>query len=120
VNVTSPTPGVYQNLETPNIVGAQRITTTGVSSTLTVQVLPTITKAFAAPTVPVGATSTLVFTLNNAAPGAVARTGLAFTDTLPAGISIANPAAPTTNGQCGTPAYTRPTTRSRSRRPRST
>jgi uncharacterized repeat protein (TIGR01451 family) len=106
VNVTSPTPGVYTNASTPNIVGAQRITTTGISAALTVQVLPTITKAFGAGSVPVGGTATLSFTIDNTAPSAVNRGGLAFTDTLPAGISIANPPAPTTNGQCGTPAYT--------------
>ncbi len=106
VNVVSATAGTYNNTNAANIGGTARVDTTGVNATLTVQAIADLTKAFAAPTVNVGATTTLTFTINNTAPSAVNRTGIAFTDTLPAGISIANPPLPTTNGNCGTPAFT--------------
>ena len=48
---------------------------------------PTMTKSFAPSTVAVGATSTLTFTVTN--PNAsVAVSGVAFTDTLPAGLTV--------------------------------
>ena len=57
------------------------MTTTGVNATLTVQSLPTLTKAFSPTTVGVGQNSVLTFTITNPA-GAPARTGLTFTDAL--------------------------------------
>ena len=52
-------------------------------------VAPTFSKAFGAPTIPVGGTTTLAFTLTN--PNTVGLTGVAFTDTLPAGLTIPGP-----------------------------
>ncbi len=57
---------------------------------------PTIAKSFTSPIVK-GATSTLTFTINNTAVGNQALTGVAFTDVLPAGLSVADSSA----SQCG-------------------
>lgn len=52
---------------------------------------PTFTKAFAPDTIGPGCVSTLTFTITNASGSPV--TDLAFTDNLPAGVTIATPAA---------------------------
>jgi uncharacterized repeat protein (TIGR01451 family) len=52
---------------------------------------PVFTKAFAPATISVGGVSTLTFSIDNTASGSDA-TGLDFTDTLPAGMVVANPA----------------------------
>ncbi len=62
-----------------------------------------IAKAFLPATTNVGGVSTLRITLSN--PNAGALSGYNFTDTLPAGMTIANPTALSTNG-CGTPVFT--------------
>lgn len=60
---------------------------------------PTITKAFAPTSVVMGGTSTLTFNIAN--PNAAATlSGVAFTDTLPAGLVVSTPNALT--GSCGT------------------
>ena len=104
VDVTSNTAGTYNNTNAANISATQRVDTTGVNSTLTVQALPTLTKAFSPTTVGVGQNSVLTFTITNPA-GAPARTGLTFTDTLPAGAVIGTPNG-LVNGCGGTPTIT--------------
>ena len=106
VDVTSGLPGAYGNTDAGNITLAQRIGTTGVNATLVVQARPTLTKAFATAALGLGQATTLTFSVNNAAAGSVNRAALSFTDTLPAGLAIANPPVPATNGQCGAPAFT--------------
>jgi hypothetical protein len=59
---------------------------------------PTLTKAFGASAFALGGTDTLTFDLNNPNAGSP-LTGLAFTDTLPAGLLIATPNG--LNGSCG-------------------
>ena len=55
-------------------------------------VAPTIAKAFGAPSIAVNGSTTLTFTLAN--PNATtALTGVAFTDTLPAGLVVSTPNA---------------------------
>jgi uncharacterized repeat protein (TIGR01451 family) len=59
---------------------------------------PTITKTFAAATIPLNGTASLTFTIHN--PNATATlTGLAFTDSLPAGLVVAS--TPNLNNNCG-------------------
>ena len=64
---------------------------------LTAPPAPTLAKAFAADPVVKGATTTLAFTLDNTAPGNQPLTGIAFTDVLPAGLSVAT----TSSSHCG-------------------
>lgn len=81
VEVTSSRLGVN-----PNTVSGVTTTQTPVAGAgagpvnLTVRAKPTITKAFGTPSIPVGGTSTIVFTLGNS--NAVALTNARFTDTL--------------------------------------
>lgn len=58
---------------------------------------PTISKAFAAATMPLNGSTTLTFTLTN--PNASALSGVAFTDSLPAGMVVATPNGAA--GDCG-------------------
>lgn len=57
---------------------------------------PTISKSFSPSPVAVGGTSTLTFTITNPNPG-VALSGIAFNDTLPAGMTVTSGSTP----QCG-------------------
>ncbi len=54
---------------------------------------PTITKTFASDPIVKGATSVLGFTLDNTEVGNVALTGVAFTDVLPAGLTVTSGSA---------------------------
>ncbi|MDQ1391277.1 MAG: trimeric autotransporter adhesin [Acidimicrobiaceae bacterium] len=60
---------------------------------------PTITKSFQKGSIPLGATTTLAFTIGNPAANTVALTGVQFTDSLPAGLLVATPNA--LSGSCG-------------------
>ena len=67
-------------------------------------ILPTFTKVFSPDIIGPGSVSTLTFTISNG--GASTVTGLTFTDTLPAGVIIANPAVASTtclDGQVSAP-----------------
>jgi LPXTG-site transpeptidase (sortase) family protein len=66
------------------------------SDTVAVVGPPTIAKAFTPDSITVGGTSTLQFTLTNTNSGA-ALTGVAFSDTLPAGVTVAS----SSSAQCG-------------------
>jgi uncharacterized repeat protein (TIGR01451 family) len=73
------------------------------TATLNVQAPPTLTKTFANPVIfyqlTTSNTTTLSFTVTNPAGNPLAQNGIAFTDTLPAGLFVANPAGVT--GSCG-------------------
>ena len=88
-NVQSATSGSYTNSinagAVSSSIGANAV---GASATLNVA-RPNITKGFSVATVPLNATATLTITLSNAT--AVAMTGAAFSDALPAGLTASAP-----------------------------
>ena len=97
VNVSSVTPGVYTNTIPASAIHTQQGVTnvSAASAPLNVQAIG-ITKSFSPTAFQSGGSSTLTITLQN--PSSAAYTGVAFTDTLPAGLTVASaPASP----QCG-------------------
>jgi Domain of unknown function (DUF4214) len=88
VTVTGAAAGNYTNT-----TGAVTSTNGGTGNTATANLVvaapPTITKAFGAATIPLNGTTTLTFNIAN--PNGTALTGIAFTDTLPAGLVVATP-----------------------------
>src|SRR5207244_9771675 len=83
VDVTSSTVGGPYNNAAANIGATVRITNSVTVSGLTVQPVPALTKGFSPAAIGVGQTSTLTFTITNPA-ASPARTGLTFSDALPA------------------------------------
>ncbi len=107
VQVKATTAGVK-----PNTTGVISATETGAgatsnTATLTVVGAPVLAKAFTPPTVVFGQTSSLGFTITNNNT-TVALTGIAFSDTLPAGVTVANSGPTATCG--GTLTTTAPNT----------
>jgi hypothetical protein len=98
VNVTGTSAGAKNNT-TGNITSVQGGTGGTASASLAVEGPPTISKAFGAPSILLGGSTTLTFTLTNSAVNPVAEAGVAFTDTLPAGLVVATPNGLTDN--CG-------------------
>jgi uncharacterized repeat protein (TIGR01451 family) len=98
VNVTGTTAGAKNNT-TGNVTSTQGGTGNTGSASLAVVAPPTINKAFGASSVLLGGTTSLTFTLTNPAANSVSETGVAFTDTLPAGLVVATPNALTDS--CG-------------------
>ena len=90
VNVTGIAAGQMNNM-----TGAVRSTEGGTGGTASASVIveapPVIAKAFSPTTVVPNSVSTLTFTITNPAVNTLAQTGLAFTDTLPAGLVVATP-----------------------------
>jgi hypothetical protein len=101
INVVGVTPGTKVNSVTVN--SDQGVGNTA-TATITVNpaLPPSIAKTFGATSIPVGGTTSLVFTLTNLQAGAVSDTGVAFTDTLPAGLSVATPNNLTSSCPSGT------------------
>ena len=97
VNVTGAASGSFTNT-----TGAVSSTNGGAGNTatanLTVASPPTIAKAFGASTVALNNTTSLTFTITNPNTG-MALSGIAFTDTLPAGLVVAT--ANNLNNTCG-------------------
>jgi len=103
VDVTGTAAGVFTNTS-----GSISSTETGVNTTdtgygedsLTVIAPPEINKTFGTTNLITGETTSLTFTITNPNPnGATSLTGVAFTDTLPAGLVVATPNGLT--GGCG-------------------
>ncbi len=91
INVTGTTLGTKDNTSDPVKAFGQTLVGNMASATLSVIHPPTISKQFAVPTVPVGGSTTLTFTVGNPGTNSVTLMGVAFTDTLPAGLVVANP-----------------------------
>ena len=88
VNVTGVTAGTQIN----SVTVSDAVAGVGNTSSATVVVLapPTLTKAFTDASININGTTTLTFTVTNPNAG-TGLTGIAFTDTLPAGLVIASP-----------------------------
>src|SRR5262249_3547014 len=86
VTVTGTTSGVKHNV-TNNVSSSNGGTGNTAMADLTVASAPTIMKSFGAASIQVGQMTSLNFTLSNP-NAALPLTGVAFTDTLPAGLSV--------------------------------
>jgi len=112
VTVTGAVAGNYSN--TVSGAGAITSTTSGVgatgpasnTATLTVLAPPSIAKVFNPSTIALNATASLAFTITNPAANTVALTGVAFTDTLPTGLTVASSSAAVCGGTLTTTAPT--------------
>jgi uncharacterized repeat protein (TIGR01451 family) len=102
VNVTATTAGDKVNT-TSNVTSTNGGTGNTGASTLAVVSPPSISKAFSPNPIAVGGVSTLTFTITNPNAGTT-LTGVAFTDSFPAGLQVAATPSATTTG-CGSPPF---------------
>ena len=107
VDVTSSTPGTVTNT-TGSISTAEAGTGGTASAPLTVIAPPSMGKIFNPNPIAVNGTTSLTFTITNPTANSVALAGVAFTDPLPGGLTVANGTAAACNG--GTLTTTAPTT----------
>jgi len=89
VNITGTASGNFVNT-TGNVSSTNGGTGNTATANLVVASPPTITKVFGAAQVPLNGTTSLTLTIQNPNT-AVALTGVAFTDSLPAGLVVATP-----------------------------
>jgi uncharacterized repeat protein (TIGR01451 family) len=105
VTVTGASAGAFTN-----ITGAVSSTEGGTGNTatanLTVVAPPSIAKAFNPTSIPLNGTTSLTFTITNPAANTVAETGVAFTDTLPTGLTVASSTSTVCGGTLTTTAPT--------------
>jgi LPXTG-site transpeptidase (sortase) family protein len=97
VDVTATTAGTKNNTS-GNVSSTNGGTGNTASDTLTVTAIlpPSISKSFAPDPIAVGDTSTLSFSISNPNSGTI-LTGVAFSDTIPAGLTVAS----SSSSQCG-------------------
>jgi uncharacterized repeat protein (TIGR01451 family) len=88
VNVTSNTAGTYTS-STGVVTTTNSGNAAAVSASLRVFTAPTVTKAFAPTFVPTGGSSTMTITVTNPAANPANLTGVAISDTYPAGLANA-------------------------------
>ncbi len=90
VNPTGSSAGQQNNIT--SVVSSLEGGTGGTASaSIAVVAPPVIAKAFSPTTIALNGTTTLTLTVTNPAANSVAQTGVAFTDTLPAGLVVATP-----------------------------
>jgi hypothetical protein len=100
VNVTGTSVGVKNNT-TSTVTDAEGLTGTAATASVTVLAAPTLTKTFSDSILELNFIgTTLSFTISNPGINAVALTGIAFTDTLPVGLSIGFPESGLNTGTC--------------------
>ncbi len=105
VDVTSYIPGAHTNTIPIGVVTTDQSVSNNAAATDTLTVnfaAPTVTKTFIPDLIIIGGTSTLTIEIDN--PNAAGLTGVAFTDNLPAGVSVASTPNAATTG-CGTPTW---------------
>jgi uncharacterized repeat protein (TIGR01451 family) len=102
VDVTATTTGAKVNT-TGNVTSTNGGTGNTGTDTLTIVSPPSLAKAFSPNPIAVGGVSTLTFTISNPNAG-TALTGVAFTDSFPAGLQVAATPNATTTG-CGSPTF---------------
>ena len=90
VNVTGTAAGT-QNNTTGSVTSTEGGTGGTASASIVVGAPPSIAMAFNPASIAPGETSQLTFTITNPAANTAAATGVAFTDTLPAGMVVATP-----------------------------
>jgi uncharacterized repeat protein (TIGR01451 family) len=105
VNVTGIAAGL-QNNTTGNVTSTEGGTGGTASASINVVAPPSIAKVFNPSTISLNATTSLTFTITNPAANAVSLTGVAFTDTLPTGLTVANASATVCGGTLTTTAPT--------------
>jgi uncharacterized repeat protein (TIGR01451 family) len=105
VNVTGTTAGTKNNT-TGNVTSTEGGTGGTASASINVVAPPSIAKVFNPLSIALNATTSLTFTVTNPATNAVALTGVAFTDTLPTGLTVANASATVCGGTLTTTAPT--------------
>jgi uncharacterized repeat protein (TIGR01451 family) len=92
VNVTGIAAGL-QNNTTGNVTSTEGGTGGTASASVNVVAPPSIAKVFNPSNIALNATTSLTFTITNPAANAVSLTGVAFTDTLPTGLTVGNASA---------------------------
>ena len=105
INVTGTAAGT-QNATTGAVTSTEGGTGNTASASVAVVAPPLISMSFSPTQVAVGGTSSLTFTIVNPVANTVALTGVGFTDTLPAGLSVANASASIGGGTLTTTAPT--------------
>jgi large repetitive protein len=103
VNVTTTTGGAKINTSSV-VTSTDSDPGNQATATLTVISPPYISKAFLPVTVPINGVSKLTFTITNPPENSIALTGIAFSDSLPAGLKVAATPTASTSG-CGTPTF---------------
>jgi uncharacterized repeat protein (TIGR01451 family)/fimbrial isopeptide formation D2 family protein len=105
VNVTGTAAGL-QNNTTGNVTSTEGGTGGTASAIVKVEAPPSIAKVFNPSSIALNATTSLTFTITHPAANVDALTGVAFTDTLPTGLTVANATATTCGGTVTTTAPT--------------
>ena len=105
MNVTGIAAGLQTNT-TGNVTSTEGGTGGTATASVKVEAPPSIAKVFNPSTIALNATTSLTFTITNPAANVDPLTGVAFTDTLPTGLTVANASATVCGGTLTTTAPT--------------